>query len=35
VSVELAPGEIEALNGLAPRVARERYPEGGLRAVNR
>ncbi|MDQ3347839.1 MAG: aldo/keto reductase [Acidobacteriota bacterium] len=35
VSVELAPGEIEALNGLAPRVAGERYPEGGLRAVNR
>jgi aryl-alcohol dehydrogenase-like predicted oxidoreductase len=33
--VALSPGEIRALDALAPTVAGERYAEGGMRAVNR
>jgi aryl-alcohol dehydrogenase-like predicted oxidoreductase len=34
-NVQLTPAELETLNRLAPTVAGERYPEGGMRAVNR
>ena len=33
--VTLTPGDIRALDALAPTVAGERYAEGGMRAVNR
>jgi aryl-alcohol dehydrogenase-like predicted oxidoreductase len=35
VSVQLAPEEIAALDAIAPTVAGARYPEGGMRTVNR
>jgi aryl-alcohol dehydrogenase-like predicted oxidoreductase len=35
VGILLTPQEIAALEGIAPEVAGERYPEGGMRAVNR
>jgi aryl-alcohol dehydrogenase-like predicted oxidoreductase len=33
--VQLSPEDIESLDALAPAVAGQRYPEGGMRAVNR
>jgi aryl-alcohol dehydrogenase-like predicted oxidoreductase len=33
--VNLTAEDIRALDALAPTVAGERYPEGGMRAVNR
>jgi aryl-alcohol dehydrogenase-like predicted oxidoreductase len=33
--VTLTPADIRVLDALAPTVAGERYPEGGMRAVNR
>jgi aryl-alcohol dehydrogenase-like predicted oxidoreductase len=33
--VRLTPQEIDSLEALSPSVAGERYPEGGMRAVNR
>jgi aryl-alcohol dehydrogenase-like predicted oxidoreductase len=35
VDVRLSAGELAALGEIAPSVAGERYPEGGMRAVNR
>jgi aryl-alcohol dehydrogenase-like predicted oxidoreductase len=35
VRVTLSPGDIRALDALAPTVAGQRYAEGGMRAVNR
>ena len=35
LSVRLSADELAALDGIAPAVAGERYPEGGMRAVNR
>jgi aryl-alcohol dehydrogenase-like predicted oxidoreductase len=35
VRVELSRDELSALDALAPAVAGDRYPEGGMRAVNR
>jgi aryl-alcohol dehydrogenase-like predicted oxidoreductase len=35
VGISLTPQEIAVLEGIAPDVAGERYPEGGMRAVNR
>jgi aryl-alcohol dehydrogenase-like predicted oxidoreductase len=35
VRVELSREELAALDGIAPSVAGARYPEGGMRAVNR
>ncbi len=35
VDVRLSAGELAALGDIAPSVAGERYPEGGMRAVNR
>ena len=34
-SITLTPEEIEALDAIGPAVAGDRYPEGGMRAVNR
>ena len=33
--VQLTPEDIASLEALAPSVAGERYPEGGMRAVNK
>jgi aryl-alcohol dehydrogenase-like predicted oxidoreductase len=33
--VQLSPEDLAALDAIAPSVAGERYPEGGMRAVNR
>jgi aryl-alcohol dehydrogenase-like predicted oxidoreductase len=35
VRVQLSPEDLAALDAIAPSVAGERYPEGGMRAVNR
>jgi aryl-alcohol dehydrogenase-like predicted oxidoreductase len=35
VNVQLSPEELATLDEIAPAVAGERYPEGGMRAVNR
>ncbi len=35
VAIALTPGERASLEAIAPAVAGERYPEGGMRAVNR
>jgi len=35
VSIQLSPEELTALDAIAPSVAGARYPEGGMRAVNR
>ena len=35
VRVQLSREDLAALDAIAPSVAGERYPEGGMRAVNR
>ena len=35
IRITLTRGEVETLESIAPTVAGERYPEGGMRAVNR
>jgi aryl-alcohol dehydrogenase-like predicted oxidoreductase len=35
IDVKLTESDVASLEALAPRVAGERYPEGGMRAVNR